>query len=552
MNIDTDLQQTICTSPEKGCIYNDNKISKLDFLAKISKIDFDLKNEKEEINSALHQIGIFVDVCRVGLVIYEDLPYQNLSVFTWDPLELGKRSTLNNYLKSLVLKKEVRNKLLEREDQLVTYEINNQSYYIHLEPIEINKQLVGVISFTSQNKKHLQNQTQFIKLISDHIIKSFNQNYSNYRLSNVRRKLNLALMGAHAGVWEYLPDEDKFFFYDSWHRMMSEHNIPSLVTLEQCMNIIHEDDQSYVLTHFQELTDGKIDNLELEFRYISRTGEEIWVLERGSIIERGQNNKATKIIGININITDRKEAELRALEMEKAKNEAEEADRLKTEFLNNISHELRTPLNGVIGFSELITTETREEQIKEYAKNIQKSGYNLLKIIDQLLDITLIESKEMEKINNDFCIQSLFNEIHQRYSCHEKVTNKQIELLYDNKSNEVPTMVFSDNIIIKRILLSLLDNAFKFTSIGGICFGYSIKQKHLEIYVQDTGIGIAPSKQKIIFNRFRQADGSQNRRFGGMGIGLFLVKSYVNLLNGEINFKSIEREGSEFMIRIPI
>jgi signal transduction histidine kinase len=552
MNLEKDFQQSINTSQSNGCIYKENKLSKLDFLSKLAKVDFDLRNEKDEINAALHQIGIFVDVSRVGLIFYEDLPYQNLSVFTWDPLELGSRSHINNYLKSLVLREDIQNKIQERKEQLITYVINNQNYYIHLEPIVINKQLVGIISFTSQNKEHLQKQTQFIELINDHIIRSFNQNFSNYRLKNVRRKLNLALEGAHAGVWEYLPDQDRFFFYDSWHRMMNKHDIPSLTNLEQCLNIIHEEDRENVLASFRKLIDGNIDNLELEFRFITRSGEEIWVLERGSIIERGAENKPTKIIGININITDRKEAEIRALEMEKAKNEAEEADRLKTEFLNNISHELRTPLNGVIGFSELITTETREEQIKEYAKNIQKSGYNLLNIIDQLLDITLIESQEMKKTDNEFCIQSLFDEIHQHYSKHDKISDNYIQLLYDNIDTEGPIIINNDRSIIKRILLSLLDNAFKFTSNGGICLGYSLETKHLELYVQDTGIGIAPSKQKIIFQRFRQVDGSQHRRFGGMGIGLFLVKSYVDLLGGQIDFNSIEKEGSEFIIKIPI
>lgn len=236
-----------------------------------------------------------------------------------------------------------------------------------------------------------------------------------------------------------------------------------------------------------------------------------------------------------------------------ALEKAQESDRLKSAFLATVSHELRTPLNAILGFSELIDDSLSSPEIIEYVENIYNSGNNLLNIIDDILNITLIESEETQINKKVFPLETMltglaetvFEELNARNKNHLKVVCS-----LSNKHNDL--LVESDEHKVKEILLILIKNAIKFTHEGRIEYGYYTEENNnLVFYVKDTGIGIPKEKQEIIFDRFRQVDDTNTRQHNGLGIGLYIASKLVGLLNGKIWVESEEGKGSIFCFSLP-
>ncbi len=240
-------------------------------------------------------------------------------------------------------------------------------------------------------------------------------------------------------------------------------------------------------------------------------------------------------------------------ELINAKEKAEESNRLKTSFLNNISHEFRTPMNGILGFSELLTKPgTTDDQKQLFSNMIHESCEQLLSIVENTIEISQIQSKAVEiEINEEqFGIQEIFNEL---ISQNKKIIeNKGLELIVENECCNHNLFLKTDRHKVSRSLKHLLNNAIKFTKEGWIKVKCMKIDKHIEISVTDTGIGISPDKQKIIFEPFRQAEVSLTRSFGGNGIGLTIVKYYVELLGGEIHLQSEIDKGTTVRLIIPM
>jgi PAS domain S-box-containing protein len=234
-----------------------------------------------------------------------------------------------------------------------------------------------------------------------------------------------------------------------------------------------------------------------------------------------------------------------------AKEEAEKADKLKSSFLANMSHEIRTPMNGIVGFSELLRNKINHSKKEEYISIIVNSSKQLLKIITDIIDISKVESGEVEVIKNSFSLHNLLQEEYNNTDILLKNSSKnQVELKL--VEGFIPSdVIVSDPSLIQKILSNLLNNAVKFTEAGFVQFGYNLKGKDLEFYVLDTGIGLDEEEQKVIFERFRQVDFSSSRKFGGNGLGLAIANSLVKLLEGNIWVESRKEEGSVFYFTIP-
>ncbi len=244
------------------------------------------------------------------------------------------------------------------------------------------------------------------------------------------------------------------------------------------------------------------------------------------------------------------ELEQNNLALKIAKEKAEESNRLKTSFLANLSHEIRTPMNGIIGFSELIgDSDTNNELRKRYISIIQQSSKQLLSIINDILDISKIETGQIDIRKNRLIINDVLSDIYKHFL--SEVRNKNIELTYQKKCTDNESTIFTDESKITRILTNLICNALKFTHKGYIEFGYELKNNFLEFFVKDTGIGISPENHDIIFERFRQLDLSLSRKYGGTGLGLSISKELVELLGGEIWLNSELNIGSTFYFTIP-
>lgn len=233
-----------------------------------------------------------------------------------------------------------------------------------------------------------------------------------------------------------------------------------------------------------------------------------------------------------------------------AKERAEESDRLISSFLTNMSHEIRTPLNSIIGFSKLLNDPYfDQEQKNEFIETIVASGKNLLLIINDILDLSMMESRQIKIRKEQFFVQELLTSLEKEFA--EKAINQGIELRLSiaRKSNDI--LIENDIYRIRQIFNNLIVNALKFTSKGFIEIGYIKRNDFIEFQIKDTGIGIAQQYHQAIFERFRQADSTNTRNYGGNGLGLAISRNLVELLGGKIWVKSEEAKGSTFYFTIP-
>lgn len=240
----------------------------------------------------------------------------------------------------------------------------------------------------------------------------------------------------------------------------------------------------------------------------------------------------------------------------KALENATESDRLKSAFLATMSHELRTPLNAIIGFSDIIDDTLPISDIIKFNKTINKSGTHLLSIVEDLFDLTLIETGVVNLKKEDKNIYSLLQEVHQVIKVEQQNIKKaHLDLFLRIPPKSKNLVIRTDHSKLKQILLNLLKNALKFTNTGSVNYGFKIDdlegKRRLQFYVEDTGIGIHKDNLEFIFERFRQVDETDTKTFGGAGIGLSISKKMVELLGGEIWVESTEKKGSAFYFTIP-
>ncbi|MFO7655466.1 MAG: PAS domain S-box protein [Bacteroidales bacterium] len=253
------------------------------------------------------------------------------------------------------------------------------------------------------------------------------------------------------------------------------------------------------------------------------------------------------MLSISTDISERKKW-MSELIVEKEK--AEESNRLKTEFLNNMSHEIRTPMNGIIGFSEMLDKPgISDEKRKYYAKIVQNSSHQLLRIIDDILEISTLETKQDKVIEEQLCLNDLMMELFAIFNLKSKERN--IPIYIKKALSDSQSQVMSDKTKLNKILGNLLENALKFTSEGYVEFGYFVEKPNLVLYVKDTGIGISPKNHNIIFERFSQEDKEMSRKHGGLGLGLSISKENAHLLGGNITLESEKGKGSVFYVTIP-
>jgi PAS domain S-box-containing protein len=234
-----------------------------------------------------------------------------------------------------------------------------------------------------------------------------------------------------------------------------------------------------------------------------------------------------------------------------AKEKAEESDKLKSTFLANISHEIRTPVNGIIGFSQLLDDNNiSEEKRKEYIEIIKANADTLIRLIDDILDVSIIQEGQVKLRKSTVNINLLLDELYSNYSAF-RFREKGIQLEVVKSLPDESAVLYTDPLRVKQVLNNLISNAFKFTERGTIEFGYVTEPGFVQFYVRDTGIGIPEHKVEAIFHRFIQADTSYTRRFGGFGLGLAISKGLVELLGGKILVNSVPEEGSVFSFTIP-
>ena len=257
------------------------------------------------------------------------------------------------------------------------------------------------------------------------------------------------------------------------------------------------------------------------------------------------------VMGIMRDITDRKKAERELL---KAKEKAQESDRLKSAFLANMSHEIRTPMNGIVGFTKLLQEKDfPKDKQKEFLSIIDSRSSHLLQLINDIIDISKIEAGQLQISRNTFSLNHLLDELKNMYENELDSRQKShIEIHAQKALKDQQDRIYSDQLRLKQILTNLLSNSVKFIESGHITMGYERNNiQTLQFFVQDTGPGIPEDKQRLIFNRFRQANESHHKGYGGTGLGLSISKNLVDMLGGKIWVESTEGRGATFKFTLP-
>lgn len=305
------------------------------------------------------------------------------------------------------------------------------------------------------------------------------------------------------------------------------------------MKYIHPDDLKIFRENYENLKKGLCHRITTEFR-INMNGEGyVWCEMSAGTRKKITDHETTKWLGFLTIIQKRKDNEAELLE---ALKKAEESDKLKSAFLANVSHEIRTPLNAIVGFSELIAHTDDEEDKKQYLEIVKTNNHLLLNLINDILDLSKIESGRIDLTESMVDISELCREL---CHVHQLRTKPGVKVIFAEQT--VPLFLYTDRYRLTQIYSNLISNAVKNTDAGSITVGYRQEGEKVVFFVRDTGQGIPPEKQEVIFNRFEKL----NSNAQGFGLGLSICKSLLEKMGGNIGLTSKVGEGTEFRFILP-
>ena len=326
----------------------------------------------------------------------------------------------------------------------------------------------------------------------------------------------------------------------SWYKNVGEEEGTPLPEIIGIHSHFHPEDRAVMLDFLAKVVKGESTKLCRDVRIRRADGSYMWTRVNVLVRNYRPQDNVIEMLCINFDITQLKETEQMLI---KAKEKAEEADRLKSAFLANMSHEIRTPLNAIVGFSSMLEEAEDQEEKHQYITIIEDNNKLLLQLISDILDLSKIEAGTFDIIPERVNAKQLCNDLFQAM---QMKTSPQVELrLKDN----LPELTFtSDKNRLYQVLLNFVTNALKFTSEGNITIDYQIDGNEVKFSVQDTGMGIEPEKQEAIFTRFVKL----NSFIPGTGLGLPICQSIVTQLGGKIGVESEPGRGACFWFTHPI
>lgn len=371
----------------------------------------------------------------------------------------------------------------------------------------------------------------------------FRQNISklhqlNEELKERNYKMELTFKTVGMSYWDY---DVKTRQYRSFNDPVNDFNPEKAIMPEDYLKAAHPEDTERVRENMVGMSAGQYKEFSLQYR--SRTKwDQDWqtLIVTGLPSERDKKGNVIRYTGIAFNNT---KWEKMAQELKEMKDKAELSDRLKSAFLANMSHEIRTPLNAIVGFSELLVDSDDPDEKKEYWHIIESNNDLLLRLINDILDLSKIESGIIDRKRERFNLTQLCNELY--VMMRSKIPNADVELVQDNPCSEC--WIFLDSNRLKQVWMNFLTNAVKYTRSGYIRMGYSVEKDGIRFYVEDTGTGIPKELQNRVFGRFQKL----NEFVQGTGLGLAISRAIVEAAGGEIGFTSEQGIGSTFWAWVP-
>ncbi len=400
------------------------------------------------------------------------------------------------------------------------------------------------------------------------------------RLKESEERLRLTLEATNIGIFDWDLEHDLWYATPTWFTMLGYEYQPGPGNRDEWLERVHPDDRAFFLELTNKMLTRDFMKYEYEARIRHADGAYRWIAVAGFGIERDDDGKVTRVLGIRTDVTERKQAEeelvmlnqeleqrvyertallrQRTEELEEANERLKEVDRLKSAFLDSMSHELRTPLNSIIGFSRILHDEWAGPVNAEQKQNlacILSSGRHLLYMINDVLDVTQIEAGKIKPVIEEFDLYDLLVEAENQVAA--TMREKGLEL----RSQLLRQRMRTDRRRLLQCVLNILNNAAKFTDRGSVTVearivsstGETPEGEMVEIAVTDTGIGIGEEDRSRIFQAFHRIVTPQRTIVPGTGIGLFLTRKIATeILKGDIQVSSEYGKGSRFSLKIPV
>ncbi len=369
-------------------------------------------------------------------------------------------------------------------------------------------------------------------------------------LQTTEKRYVLAMERTHDGIFDWDLVTGKIFYSARVFGMLGYNKGSYTGVTEDFAQLIHPEDSPRIWQIVEDYLGERIPEYSLEYRAKSADGRWVWIHSRAGLIKDAKG-KPVRLVGAHTDISLMKE---RQEQLEQDKKAAEEANRAKSDFLAHMSHEIRTPLTAVSGIAEILTNkqDNLDEKQKGLVRILNSSTAALKDLINDILDFSKIESRELELVNDEFDLAGLFEEIISIMSL--KAHEKAISFVF-NYDDLKDCTFYGDRARMRQILINLVGNALKFTESGGVTVAAYRENRNDEIFlrveVADTGIGIATENFDLIFERFKQADSSVARKYGGTGLGLPISRNLAELMGGKIILSSQTGKGSTFTLLIP-
>ena len=335
---------------------------------------------------------------------------------------------------------------------------------------------------------------------------------------------------------------------NSWYRNVGEKEGTPLNEIIKVHSHFHPDDRRMMLRFFDQVLIREASHLRRDVRILREDGTYTWTRVNVMVRDFRPEDGIIDMVCVNYDITELKETERKLIA---ARDKAEELDRLKSAFLANMSHEIRTPINVMLGMNEMILRESESKEIRQYAKSIERSGGYLISLINNILDISRIESGKMEIEEGKYELRQLLDEVMLIAEKQAEQKSLKMNLIFDKT---LPAYLIGDVIHIKQILLNLINNAVKYTKEGQIDIKVSknAEETKLIFEVKDTGIGIKEENLPVLFDAFMRVDSKKNKKIKGTGLGLAIAKQLAEQMDGMIWVESVYGKGSSFFVQLPM
>ncbi len=364
-------------------------------------------------------------------------------------------------------------------------------------------------------------------------------------LNGVKRRTieyDLVLKAMKLAVW-HIDVQERTITYDSDYReALDIPSVPPGTDVELfCDNLLPED-KKRIAERMRDLVEGRVDLVHEQYQSRSTLGDSLnWGETYAVVDKRDANGRPLTIVGTSMRIDKQKEIEMALI---KARNQAEESDRLKTAFLANISHEVRTPLNAIVGFSEVLTETASESERQQLSELIRQNNTHLLQLFDDMVNMSKLDAGVESVQKTRFQMDEFLQEVVKKYA--EQASKKHLSLIIDEHSENLEA--YTDRNRLMQIVYHYVDNALKFTTEGGVTIGCNIEVGNMRVWVRDTGKGIdSEFCGDKLFERFVKIDEFEQ----GTGLGLSVCRSLALTLGGKVGMESELGRGSLFWVDVP-